>query len=339
MINVAVIGCGYWGPNLIRNFVACPETDLVWACDLDEERMAKVLSPYPGVKSTRDMNELLTDSDIDAIAIATPVHTHFPIAKACLESGKHVLIEKPLASSVAQGEQLVNLAEKNNLRLMCDHTFCYAGAVRKIREIVKSGALGDLLYFDSVRVNLGLFQHDVNVVWDLAPHDLSILDFVVDEKSALVSAHGVSHAGNNIENIAYISLGYQNSFIAHFHVNWLSPVKIRRTMIAGSEKMLVWNDLNQGEKIKIYDKGIKVKQGERERKERLLVSYRSGDMYAPRIDQTEALSLVAKEFADCIDESRPPLTDGEAGLRVLRVLDAAQRSIKADGANVRIEYS
>ena len=338
MIKVAVIGCGYWGPNLIRNFVTCPETELIWACDLDEERMAKVLSPYPGVKSTRDMNELLTDSDIDAIAIATPVHTHFPIAKACLESGKHVLIEKPLASSVAQGEELVNLAEKNNLRLMCDHTFCYTGAVRKIKDIVKSGTLGELLYFDSVRVNLGLFQQDVNVVWDLAPHDLSIVDFVVDERPVLVSAHGVSHAGNDIENIAYIFLGYQNSFIAHFHVNWLSPVKVRKTMIAGSEKMLVWNDLDQAEKIKIYDKGIKVKQGEREQKERLLVSYRLGDMYAPRIDQVEALSLLVKEFADCIQENRPALTDGEAGLRVLRVLNAANRSIKADGANVRIDY-
>jgi predicted dehydrogenase len=338
MARIGVIGCGYWGPNLIRNFVTCPETELVWACDLDEERLEKVLRPYPGVRKTTDLKDILTDDGIDAIAIATPVHSHFPIAKACLESGKHVLIEKPLASSVAQGEELVNLAEKNNLRLMCDHTFCYTGAVRKIQEIVKSGVLGELHYFDSVRVNLGLFQQDVNVVWDLAPHDLSIVDFVVDEKPVLVSAHGVSHAGNDIENIAYISLSYQNSFIAHFHVNWLSPVKVRNTMIAGSEKMLVWNDLDQAEKIKIYDKGIEVKQGEREQKERLLVSYRSGDMYAPRIDQVEALSLMVKEFADCIQENRPALTDGDSGLRVLRILDAANRSIKADGANVRIDY-
>ena len=338
MINVGVVGCGYWGPNLIRNFVTCPETELVWACDLDEIRLQKVLRPYPSVRQTTDLEEVLKDDGVDGIAIATPVHTHFPIAKACLQRGKHVLIEKPLASSVAQGEELVNLAEKNNLRLMCDHTFCYTGAVRKIQEIVKSGVLGELHYFDSVRVNLGLFQQDVNVVWDLAPHDLSIVDFVVNEKPVLVSAHGVSHAGNDIENIAYISLGYQNSFIAHFHVNWLSPVKVRKTMIAGSEKMLVWNDLDQAEKIKIYDKGIKIKQGEREQKERLLVSYRSGDMYAPRIDQVEALSLMVKEFADCIQENRPALTDGDAGLRVLRILDAANRSIKADGANVRIDY-
>ena len=338
MARIGVIGCGYWGPNLIRNFVTCPETELVWACDLDEIRLQKVLRPYPSVRQTTDLEEVLKENGVDAIAIATPVHSHFPIAKACLESGKHVLIEKPLASSVAQGEELVNLAEKNNLRLMCDHTFCYTGAVRKIQEIVKSGVLGDLHYFDSVRVNLGLFQQDVNVVWDLAPHDLSIVDFVVDEKPVLVSAHGVSHAGNHIENIAYISLSYQNSFIAHFHVNWLSPVKVRKTMIAGSEKMLVWNDLDQAEKIKVYDKGIKVKQGEREQKERLLVSYRSGDMYAPKIDQVEALSLMVKEFADCIQENRSALTDGKAGLRVLRVLDAANRSIKADGANVRIDY-
>jgi len=338
MIHVAVIGCGYWGPNLIRNFVVSPYSELVWACDLDEKRLTKVIAPYPGVKRTTKLDEVLADDAVDAIAIATPVYTHFSIAQACLERGKHVLIEKPLASNIEQGEALVNLAKKGNLKLMCDHTFCYHGAVRKIKEIVKSGTLGKLLYFDSVRVNLGLFQQDINVVWDLAPHDLSIVDFIVDEKPVLVSAHGASHAGNGIENIAYLSLSYKNSFIAHFHVNWLSPVKIRMTMIAGSEKMLVWNDLDQTEQIKIYDKGIDVKQCERETKDRLLVSYRSGDMYSPRIDQTEALNLVVKEFAECIEENRPALTDGEAGLRVLKVLDAAGRSIKADGANVRIDY-
>ena len=338
MINVGVIGCGYWGPNLIRNFVTYPGTKLKWACDLDKNRLEKVLGPYPSVGSTTDFKEILADGEVDAIAIATPVNTHFPLAKACLESGKNVLVEKPLASSVGEGRELVELARQKNLKLMCDHTFCYTGAVRKIREIVKSGTLGKLLYFDSVRVNLGLFQRDVNVVWDLAPHDLSIVDFILDEKPVLASAHGVSHAGNHIENIAYISLSYQSSFIAHFHVNWLSPVKIRMTMIAGSEKMLVWNDMDEAEKIKIYDKGIEVKHGEREKKEQLLVSYRSGDMYSPRIELTEALFSMVKEFADCIEEKRPALTDGEAGLRVLRILDAAERSIKADGANVRIDY-
>jgi predicted dehydrogenase len=280
----------------------------------------------------------LADDRVDGIAVATPTHTHFSICKACLESGKHVLVEKPLASNVAEGEELINLAKESNLQIMCDHTFCYTGAVRKIKEIVQSGMLGALLYFDSVRVNLGLVQQDINVVWDLSPHDLSILDFIFDESPVLVSAHGVSHAGNHLESVAYISLTYQSSFIAHFHVNWLSPVKIRMTMIAGTEKMLLWNDLDQGEKIKIYDKGIEIRKGEHEQKENLLVSYRAGDMYAPRIDQTEALSLVVQEFADCIMEDRPPLTDGKSGLRVLRVLEAADRSIKADGANVRIVY-
>jgi predicted dehydrogenase len=310
----------------------------VWACDLDKERLGKVLMPYPGVRSTTDLKDVLDDDKIDGIAIATPVNTHFPIAKACLESGKHILVEKPLASSVAEGEELIDLANRNDLQIMCDHTFCYTGAVRKIKEIVESGWLGELLYFDSVRVNLGLFQQDVNVVWDLAPHDLSIVDFISPKKPVLVSVHGVSHAGNRLESIAYISLSYDNQFISHFHVNWLSPVKVRMTMIAGTERMLVWSDLDQAEKIKIYDKGIEVGKGEREKKANLLVSYRSGDVQSPRIDQTEALSLVVKEFADCIKEGRPALTNGESGLRVLRVLEAAQRSIKADGANVRIVY-
>jgi len=338
MVNVGVIGCGYWGPNLIRNFIGCQDTQLIWACDLDDKRLEKVLGPYPGVRPTTDFKEILADKNVDAVAIATPADSHFPLGKACMESGKHVLIEKPLASSVAQGEELVNLAKKNNLQLMCDHTFCYTGAVRKIKEIIQSGALGELFYFDSVRVNLGLFQHDINVVWDLAPHDLSIIDFLVDEKPVSVSAHGVSHAESPNESIAYISLSYQSSFIAHFHVNWLAPVKIRTTMIAGTNKMLVWNDMDEAEKIKIYDKGIEVQKGEHEKKKQLLISYRSGDMYAPLTDRTEALSLMVEEFAKCIEEDRPALTDGEAGLRVLRVLDAAQRSIKADGANVRLDY-
>lgn len=338
-IKVAVVGCGYWGPNLIRNFIACPATTLIWACDIDHKRLERVLRPYPGVKSTTELEDVLADDTIDAVAIATPVDSHFSIAKACLENGKHVLIEKPLASSVAQGQELIHLAREKGLQIMCDHTFCYTGAVRKIGEVIDSGILGNLLYFDSVRVNLGLFQQDVNVVWDLAPHDLSIMDFLIRETPVHISAHGVSHAGNHLENIAYITLGYNSHFIAHAHVNWLSPVKIRMTMIAGSEKMLVWNDLDQAEKIKIYDKGIEIKQNERERKERLLVSYRSGDMNAPNIDHTEALSLVVKEFADSVLEGRPALTDGEAGLRVLRILEAADRSIKADGANVRISPS
>jgi len=338
MISTAVIGCGYWGPNLIRNFMACPETNLAWACDLDPERLTRVLAPFPSVQKTTDIQKILNDDTVEAVAIATPVGTHYPLAKAALEKGKHVLLEKPLAASVAQGSTLVELAAQKGLRLMCDHTFCYTGAVRKIKQIIDAGELGEVLYFDSIRINLGLFQSDVNVIWDLATHDLAIVDFLFPEKPLQVSAHGVAHAGNSIENIAYVTLTYPGNFIAHFHVNWLSPVKIRKTIIGGSKKMIEWNDLVPAEKIKVYDKGIELNSTEQDQKSRLMVSYRSGDIHSPQIDGTEALLLVAKEFADCITENRQPLTDGESALRVLRVLEAAERSIKADGANVRIEY-
>jgi predicted dehydrogenase len=338
VLNVAVIGCGYWGPNLIRNFVTCPKTELIWACDLDEDRLRQVLSPYPNVKPTTHIEEILRDNNTQAVGIVTPVHTHYPIAKACLEAGKHVLIEKPLATNLSQGEELVRLAKEKNLKLLCDHTFCYKAEVHKIKEIVESGMLGELLYLDSIRVNLGLFQQDINVVWDLAPHDLSILDFLVPDKPILVSAHGACHTGNGIENIAYVFLRYPTNFVAHFHLDWLSPVKIRRMIIGGSKKMLVWNDMESDEKIKIYDKGIELKRVEREEREKVLVSYRSGDIYAPMIDQVEALSLVVREFADCIEENRPALTDGESGLRILRVLESSAKSIQADGVNIRIEY-
>jgi len=335
--TVGVIGCGYWGPNLIRNFVSCLETELLWACDLDENRLKEALRPYPNVRKTTNMNEMLADESVAAIAIATPVASHYHLAKACLDNGKHVLVEKPLATNVQHGEELVKLAKEKDLQLMCDHTFCYTGAVRKIKEVIESGELGKILYFDSVRINLGLFQHDVNVVWDLAPHDLSILDFLIDEKPISVSAHGVSHAQNNLENIAYVTLLYKNSFISHFHVNWLSPIKIRKTIIGGTKRMLVWNDMEPAERIKIYNKGIQMRYKDHEEKRNLLVSYRSGDMHAPQTDHTEALSLMVKEFDASIREGRPSLTDGNAGLRVLKILEAAERSIKADGANVLLD--
>ncbi len=339
MINTAVIGCGYWGPNLIRNFMACPETNLLWACDLDEERLEKTLAVYPAVKRTTKLSDILNDPAIDAVAIATPVASHYALAREALQHNKHVLIEKPLAASVEQGRRLVELARQKNLRLMCDHTFCYTGAVRKIKELIESGDLGELLYYDSIRINLGLFQSDVNVIWDLATHDLAIVDFLIPEKPLQVSAHGTSHAGNNIENIAYVTLTYPSNLMAHFHVNWLSPVKIRKTLIGGSKKMIEWNDLVPAEKVKIYDKGIELSAMAPEQKSKFLVSYRSGDIYSPRVDNTEALSLVVKEFAGSIKENRTPLTNGESALRVLRVLEAAERSLKANGANMRIEYS
>jgi len=296
------------------------------------------MAPFPSVQKTTTVANILNDDKVEAVAIATPVGTHYPLAKAALEKGKHVLLEKPLAASVAQGSELVELAAKNDLRLMCDHTFCYTGAVRKIKQIIDAGELGEILYFDSIRINLGLFQSDVNVIWDLATHDLAIVDFLFPEKPIQVSAHGMAHTGNNIENIAYVTLTYPSNFIAHFHVNWLSPVKIRKTIIGGSKKMIEWNDLVPAEKIKVYDKGIELNSMEQDQKSQLMVSYRSGDIHSPQIDGREALLLVAKEFADCITEKRQPLTDGQSALRVLRVLEAAERSIKNDGANVRIEY-
>jgi predicted dehydrogenase len=338
MVNVAIVGCGYWGPNLIRNFVTCPETKVRWICDVDEKQLRSVTRPYPGIKTTLNINDIVEDQEVHGIAIATPVRSHYGIAKLCLENGKHILIEKPMASSVKQAWELINIAKKNNLQIMCDHTYCYTGTVRKMKEIIDSGDIGTPLYYDSVRINLGLFQHDINVVWDLAPHDLSIMGYLFNQQPVMVSAHGISHAGNDIENIAYVSLRYVDNFIGHLHLNWLSPVKIRKTIIGGSDKMLVFNDLDADEKIKIYNKGIIVKQLDQEKKRNLMVSYRSGDMFAPKVDLTEALSYVVKEFADCIIENRKPLTDGEAGLKVVSILEACEHSIRAGGANVKIQY-
>ncbi len=337
MINIAVIGCGYWGPNLIRNFMTCEKTRLKWACDLNEKRLEKVLHPYPNVQPATSLDDLLADSTLDAVAIATPVASHYPIAKRFLEKGKHVLLEKPLAATVAQGEELVEIAQQNNLQIMCDHTFCYTGAVRKIKEIIDSGELGKVIYFDSVRINLGLFQSDVNVIWDLATHDLAILDYLIPVVPIEISAHGVAHAGNEIENIAYVTLKYADSMIAHFHVNWLSPVKIRKTIIGGSQKMIEWNDLESVEKVKVYDKGIEIAGSEFDEQSKLQVSYRSGDIFSPKIDHTEALSLMVAEFADCIVENRPAVTDGQSALRVLRILEAAEKSIKAGGVNIALK--
>jgi predicted dehydrogenase len=338
MLKVAVVGCGYWGPNLIRNFVMYPDTEVIWVCDINESALNRTLSPYPSIKKTQYLDDVLCDASVEAVVIATPVNTHFSIAKRCIESGRHVLVEKPLAMSLEEGTALVQLAEEKNLQLMCDHTFCYTGTVQKIKEIVDSGSLGDILYFDSVRINLGLFQSDINVIWDLAPHDLSILEYLFDNNPVSVSAHGVSHAGNGIENIAYVTISYNNSFLAHLHLNWLSPVKLRTTILGGSEKMLVWNDMESVEKVKIYDKGITIRNGEAEERRQLLVSYRSGDMYAPKIDTTEALYNMVNEFYRSVTEKRPAETDGHAGLRVLQILEACDRSIKADGANVRLRH-
>jgi len=330
--TIGVIGSGYWGPNLLRNFAENESARLRWICDLDEQRLSAMGRRYPATSTTRDYQELLSDSDLDAIAVVTPVATHFQIAKEALRAGKHVLVEKPLTATAREAEELIELAERNRLTLMVDHTFVYTGAVRKMKEILTNGEIGDLLYFDSIRINLGLFQRDINVLWDLAPHDLSIMDYLLDRQPVGVSALGSCHIEPGIENIAYLVMKFPDDFIAHFHFNWLAPVKIRRTLIAGARKMILYDDIEPTEKVRVYDKGVTANRvGDREAAYQTLVSYRTGDVWAPRLDATEALHYVVAEFLESIREARKPLTDGEAGLRVVRILEAAQKSIKQGG--------
>ena len=337
MIRVAVIGAGYWGPNLIRNFAACPETKLIAVCDKDRARLEKVLAGYPGVDAVDTSELLLARDDVDAVAIATPVGTHAPLAVAALRAGKHVLVEKPLAACVRDAEAMVHAAKEAGRVLMVDHTFVYSGPVRKIKEIVDSGDLGDIYYVDSVRINLGLFQHDVNVVWDLAPHDLSIMDYLIGRLPKSLSAFGTCHADSQsgIEDVAYLNLDFGDGLLASFHVNWLSPVKIRHFLVGGSRKGLVYNDLAPDEKIKVYDRGITVSH-DAEARRGLLIGYRTGDVWSPRIEGQEPLQAMVRHFAECIRNGKQPLTNGESGLRVVRILEAAQRSIKAQGGRITL---
>jgi predicted dehydrogenase len=335
-IKVGIIGCGYWGPNLIRNFNENYHTDLKFACDLNAERLERIKLRYPHVRTTVDHKELLRDKSIDAIAVATPVFTHYKLVRESLEAGKHVLVEKPLTPTVREAEKLVSLARKKGLVLAVDHTFIYTGAVRRIKEFISAGELGEMYYFDSVRVNLGLFQHDVNVIWDLAPHDISIMDFIVNEKPLSVVATGAIHTPGGMEDVAYVTVRFAGGLIAHFHVNWMSPVKIRRIMIGGSKKMVVFDDLDPAEKMKIYDKGIELSRNNGKSVYQSLVQYRIGDMNAPAINNVEALKVEVEHFADCIKNGKNPVADGEAGLRVVRILDAADKSLKKGGIKVRL---
>jgi predicted dehydrogenase len=338
MIGVGVIGYGYWGPNLVRNFMDSPETTVVGVSDLRPQRLAEVQRRYPSVAAVRDHKELIADGAIDAIVIATPVSSHFDLALQALQAGKHVLVEKPLTSNSEQAQRLIEEADRRGLVLMVDHTFVYTGAVRKIKELAESNQLGEIYYYDSVRVNLGLFQHDVNVIWDLAVHDLSIMDYVLDSTPVAVSATGMSHISGQPENVAYLTLFFPDRQIAHLHVNWLAPVKVRRTLIGGSERMIVYDDLEPSEKIKVYDKGITVSQRP-EAVYDLLVSYRSGDMWAPRLDNVEALREEAAHFSDCIHSKARPLTDGQTGLRIIRLLEAAEKSLRERGNVVELNIS
>jgi len=336
VIGVGVIGYGYWGPNIVRNFAELATARVTVVCDRLPERLAAVERRYPGARVTTDAAALIADPAVDAVAIATPVQQHFDLAMMALRAGKHVLVEKPIASSSEQAARLIEEAARRRLVLMVDHTFVYTSAVRTMRELVQAGDLGDLYYYDSVRINLGLFQHDVNVLWDLAVHDLSIMDHVLRRQPTAVSATGLAHVPGQPENIAYMTMFFDGPLIAHVHVNWLAPVKVRRTLLGGSRRMVLFDDLEGGEKLKIYDKGISVNPSP-ENVYEMLVGYRTGDMRAPKLDVTEALSVEAAHFVDCITEGRTPTTDGEAGLRVVRLLEAATESMAGRGQLVTLD--
>lgn len=337
VINVAVVGYGYWGPNLVRNFSACPATHVVAICDESPSRLERAAAACPQAKLLESFSEVLNDREIHAVAIATPVGTHAELALAALEAGKHVLVEKPMAATVPEAEEMVRRAEKHGRVLMVDHTFVYSPPVRKMKELLDRGELGDLYYIDSVRINLGLFQHDVNVVWDLAPHDLSILDYLVGRMPRSLSAFGTCHVdtAREIEDVAYLNLDMGGGLLASFHVNWLSPVKIRHFILGGTKKSLVYNDLDPSERVKVYDRGITVSQDPDARRG-VLISYRTGDVWIPHLDSAEPLQTMVRHFAECIQERKRPLTDGQAGLRVVRILEAAQRSIKAQGGRITL---
>jgi predicted dehydrogenase len=335
MIGIAIIGYGYWGPNLARNFAETEGASLAMVCDADPKRLALAKKRFPALICGADFDEALRNPDVNAVAIATPVHTHYELAKRAINAGKHVLVEKPLTSRVDHAEELVTLAEKKGVVLMVDHVFIYSPPVLKMKELVAQGRLGKLFFIDSVRINLGLFQHDVNVVWDLAPHDLSIVDFLVNRLPVSLSAFGSTHANHDIEDVAYLTLDYGDGLIANFHVNWLSPVKVRQMIIGGSERGLIYNDLHVDEKIKVYDRGIDVGSDPNQRS-KALISYRSGDVWSPNLATREPLSRMAEDFVTCIKSGQQPVADGQSGLRIVKILDAAQRSIKSQNVRINI---
>jgi predicted dehydrogenase len=328
VLNIGVIGYGYWGPNVVRNFYNNPDACVVSVCDLSVKSLQRVQQMYPSMETTTNPADILDNPQIDAVAIVTPISHHFPLAKRALDNGKHVFVEKPFTRRVSEAEQLIELADRKNLRIMVDHTFLFNSAVRKIRELIDSGTLGNLYYYDSTRVNLGLFQNDANVVWDLAPHDLSIIDYLISDGPEAIVATGERHV-NGVEDMAFITMYFPDKVIAHLNVNWLSPVKVRTTLIGGEKKMLVWNDLEADEKIKVYDKGVSRPTGGSAYE--LHVSYRAGDLWAPRLEQVEALALEAQYFVECVLSGQTPFNDGHAGLRVVQMLDAIDHSMTQNG--------
>ena len=337
MIRVGVIGCGYWGPNLVRNFARNPQSAVQAVCDMRYERAMRVGAEYriPSVTDRADV--VLNASDVDLIVIATPSRSHYPLVKKAILAGKHVLVMKPLATRLDEAEELCSLAETHGVLLAVDHTFVFTGAVRKMKELIASNEIGDIYYFDSVRINLGLIQADVNVVWDLAPHDVSIMDFLIGQDPVAVSATGASHGGSPTENIAYVTVRYEGSLIGHVHVNWLAPAKVRRTIVGGSKRMLIYDDMEPSEKVKIYDKGFSVaSRPSPENEYQLLISYRAGDMHAPCLDTREGLAVEAENVINAIAGKEALIVDGWAGWRVVRILEAAQRSIEEGGAFIPV---
>jgi predicted dehydrogenase len=342
VIGIGIIGYGYWGPNLLRNFCEVPGCRVIAVSDLREARLAQVRSRYPAVTTTTSAEDLIKDPQVDAVVIATPVCTHFDLAMQALRAGKHVLVEKPIAPTSDQAQQLIDEADRRRLVLAVDHTFVYTAAVRKIRELVDDGGIGDIYYYDAVRVNLGLFQHDVNVLWDLAVHDLSIMDYVLPMRPCAVTATGLRHVAGKPEDIAYLTLMFDAPLIAHIHVNWLAPVKVRRTLIGGSRRMISYDDVEPSEKIKVYDSGITLNGGnggtaDGQRIYELLVGYRTGDVLAPQLDRTEALLREARHFVRCIAEHQEPLAGARAGLRVVRLLEAATLSMRERSRVVEVD--
>jgi len=329
-VRVALVGCGYWGQNLLRNFCELDEAEVLMVCDFDARSLARAQRRYPTLEVTQNFSEVILDPRVEAVVIATPVSTHYSFAKQALLAGKNVLVEKPLAQTGTEVLELIEIAERNGKSLMVDHTFLYTGAVRRMKSMVESGEMGKLLYFDSVRISLGLVQSDINVLWDLGPHDLSIMDYVCDRQPYAISATGVKHLYTPYENIAYVTVHFEDNLIAHFHLNWLAPVKVRRTLVGGSKKMLVYDDMESSEKVKVYDKGV-VQNLDPERREKMLTGYRNGDVLVPNLETTEALRLMAREFIASIVEQRPALSDGHAGYRIVRLLEAAQESMDDNG--------
>lgn len=356
-LGVGVIGCGYWGPNLVRNFARSDGAEVVAVCDRMIERAGRLAREYSVEAATTNYRLLIQSPSIDLVVIATPTRTHFALAKAAIEAGKHVLVTKPICDDVAQAEELVELAQRQGVLLAVDHTFLFTGAVRKMRELVASGSVGEVFYIDSVRINLGLFQSDVNVMWDLAPHDISIIDYLLGGiLPREVSAIAAAHAGSHVENVAYVTMRYGENLLAHVHVNWLAPAKVRRTIVGGSKRMIIYDDMQPSEKLMVYDKGVTIGQAdglfagngqngngrETELDPRAqvryeqMVSYRTGDMFAPRVDDREALALEVDHLIECVRTGVVPISDGRAGLRIVRILAAAQRSVASHSGAVEL---